>query len=147
MRMSRRRNLSDSRHNLLQPENTSESRTSLEEAYRSSSDIDARSDSLDLDELEKSRQSFRHKFSWFSKHPPWSSGYTYDDSLAKANKNPLPKKGLKGWKVSRKTCILITLILALGLVTIVGSGALWVYKSAPRDGVGRASTYCILTLT
>lgn len=31
--------------------------------------------------------------------------------------------------------MLVILILALGLVTVVGSGALWVYKTAPVDGV------------
>lgn len=136
--MVRQRRLSDSHHGLLQSGSIYASRTSLEEAYRSSSDSDDRLDSLELDALDKSRQPSRRNFSLFSKNPPWSSGYTYHDSQAKADKIPPPRKGLKKWQTSRKTCLLITLILALGLVTIVGSGALWVYKSTPPDGVGPA---------
>ena len=132
----RQRELRDSHHGLLQSGNIHASRTSLEEAYRSSSDSDDRLDDLELEALDKSRQAYRRNFSLFSKNPPWSSGYTYHDSQAKGDEILLPRKGVRRWQTSRKTCLLITLILALGLVAIVGSGALWVYKSAPPDGVG-----------
>lgn len=134
--MTRQSKHTDSREGLLRTDHVQASRSSLDEAYRSSSDSDKRLDSLDLDAEDKSRQASRRNFSWFSSQPPWSSGYTYKDSQANTEKKALPKKGLERWLLPRKPCFLIALILALGLVTIVGSGALWVYNATPADGVG-----------
>lgn len=125
----------DGRESLLRTENTYPLRPSLEDAYRSSTDSEARLDSLDLDAEDKSRHAQRRKWPWVANQPPWSSGYTYADSEAKAHLKPQRRKGMRRWVPSRKTCLVVVLILALGLMTLVGSGALWVYKSAPVDGV------------
>lgn len=131
--MTRQEELKGSRHGLLQ----------AIEANRSSSDSEYGLDNLDLDAVEKSKQASRHNGSWFSKRPPWSSGYTFDHNQDEVDRELLGRKRLKGWHRSRKTCFLVILILALGMITVVGSGALWVYKSAPRDGVGLLYTLAL----
>ena len=45
------------------------------------------------------------------------------------------------------TCLLITAILLGGLIFILGVGSLWVYKSAPEDGVCQSSCSNPLSLT
>lgn len=127
-----------SREGLLHAEKVEALRPSLEDAYRSSVDSDDRLDSLDLNADDKSRLSKRgkwSKWSWIPTHPPWSSGYTYQHSQRKGQPTPPRRRGLQRWMLPRKTCFLVTLILALGLLAVIGSGALWVYKSAPVDGV------------
>lgn len=44
-------------------------------------------------------------------------------------------------------CIVITAILLGGLILLLGVGSLWVYKSAPRDGVCQPSYNNPLSLT
>lgn len=45
------------------------------------------------------------------------------------------------------TCVVITVILLGGLVLLLGVGSLWVYKSAPEDGVCQPSCSKPLSLT
>ena len=52
-------------------------------------------------------------------------------------RRPPRKRGFKDVWLRWRTCGIIVLILAFGLIMLVGSGALWVYKSAPVDGVGK----------
>ena len=137
--MAHQENHHDSREGLLKLGSSYPLRPSLEEAYRYSSDSNDRLDSLDLeteDRIRQSKRASRHPSrSWIPKQPPWSTGYTFQDKQIQAQKHPARKKTLWEWLVPRKTCLLIALILALGLMTVIGSGALWVYKTAPPDGV------------
>lgn len=136
--MTRQEEQHGSREGLLHAEKAEALRPSLEDAYRSSVDSDDRLDSLDLNSDDKSRQSKWGKWSkwpWIPTQPPWSSGYTYQDSQKKGQPTTLQRRGLRRWILPRRTCFLVTLILALGLLAVVGSGALWVYKVAPADGV------------
>lgn len=133
--MTRQQEHHSSREGLLHAEKAEALRPSLEDAYRSSVDSGDRLDSLDLNADDKSRQSKWGKWSWLPSQPPWSSGYTYQDSQNKGQPTPLRRRGLQRWMLPRRTCFLVTLILALGLLAVVGSGALWVYKTAPVDGV------------
>ncbi len=122
-----------SREGLLRSEKAAALRPSLEEAYRSSLDSDEPLDSLDLNADERSWESKRGKWSCLPTLPPWSSGYTYEHS----QHGERPKLSQRPrWLSQRKSCFLVVLILALGLLGLVGSGALWVYHTAPNDGVG-----------
>ena len=47
----------------------------------------------------------------------------------------------------RMTCLLIAAILSGGLVLLLAGGSLWVYKSAPKDGVCRSSSNNFVLLT
>lgn len=45
------------------------------------------------------------------------------------------------------TCLVITAILLGGLILLLGVGSLWVYKSAPEDGVCQPNCSSLLSLT
>lgn len=136
--MTRQDEYHRSREGLLHAEKVEALRPSLEEAYRSSVDSDDPLDSLDLDHDDKSRQSKWgkwSKWSWIPSQPPWSSGYTYQDSQNTGQPTPSRERGIRKWMLPRRTCFLVTLILAIGILAVIGSGALWVYKVSPVDGV------------
>ena len=125
----------ESREGLLQSEQTYPLQSSLDQS-RSSIDSNDPLDSLDLDAAERSKYEQQQRWSCIPKRPPWSSGYTYEESQDKSMRRPARHKGIKAVFVQWKTCSIIVLILALGLIILMGSGALWVYKAVPLDGVG-----------
>jgi hypothetical protein len=129
---------SESREGLLHSEQTYALQSSLDDACRSSTDSDDRLDSLDLNTADKAKYAQGQKWSWIPRRPPWSSGYTYEESQAKSMRRPARHKGIKDILWRWKTCCVIILILALGIMTLVGTGALWVYKAVPVNGVGGA---------
>jgi hypothetical protein len=133
--MTRQNANAESREGLLHSDNTYALRSSLDQASRSSTDSIDRLDSLDLHAAEKSKCDQKHMCPWLPKRPPWSTGYTYEESQARALRRPARHKGIKELLVQRKTCCIVTVILAFGLITLMGSGALWVYNAAPLDGV------------
>lgn len=126
---------SESREGLLRAEKAAALRPSLEEACRSSLDSDEHLDELDLNADVKSwdsRWGRWAKRSCLPTRPPWSTGHTYQDSQNKES----PNSSRRGrWLAQRRSWLIVALILALGFSGLVGSGALWVYSSAPPDGV------------
>lgn len=129
----------ESREGLLRSDHTYPLRSSLDHTPRSSTDSNDRLDSLDLDAADKLKYEQQQRRSCLPRRPPWASGYTYDESQARSKRRPARHKGIKEVILRWKTCSIIILILALGLITLTGSGALWVYKSTPKDGVGGPS--------
>lgn len=130
----------ESREGLLRAEKAAALRSSLEEACRSSLDSDEHLDELDLNASDKpwdSRWGRWAKRSCLPTRPPWSTGHTYQHSQNKGNPNSSRRRG---WLARRRSWFLVALILALGFLGLVGSGALWVYNSAPTDGV-RCQTF------
>lgn len=127
---------SESREGLLRAEKATALRPSLEDACRSSLDSDEDLDELDLDGDDKNRWDSRwgrwSNWSCLPTRPPWSTGYTYQDSHSKENPNSSRRRR---WLARRRSWLIVALILALGFSGLVGSGALWVYNSAPPDGV------------
>lgn len=129
---------SESREGLLRAEKAAALRPSLEDACRSSLDSDEHLDELDLnadDNLWDSRWGRWRRWSKRScrlTRPPWSTGYTHQDSQNKENPNSSRQRR---WLARRRSWLIVALILALGFSGLVGSGALWVYSSAPPDGV------------
>lgn len=128
---------SESREGLLRAEKAAALRPSLDEACRSSLDSDEQLDELDLnsDDISwDSRWARWSKWSCLPNRPPWSTGYTYQNSQNKENPN---SQRHRRWLARRTSLLIVSLILALGFSGLVGSGALWVYNSAPPDGVRR----------
>lgn len=126
---------SESREGLLRAEKAAALRPSLEEACRSSLDSNEQLDELDLNADDKpwdSRWSRWAKQLRLLTRPPWYTGYTYQDSQ---NKENLYSSRRRSWLARRISWLIVALILALGFSGLVGSGALWVYNSAPPDGV------------
>lgn len=125
----------ESREGLLQSEQTYSLQSSLDPS-RSSTDSNDGLDSLDLDAADRSKHGQQQRWSCIPERPPWSSGYTYKENQDKSMRRPTRHNGIKGVFVRWRTCTIIVVILAFGLIMLTGSGALWVYKSAPREGVG-----------
>lgn len=126
---------SESREGLLRAEKAAALRPSLDEACRSSLDSDEHLDELDLNADDKpwdSRWGRWAKRSCLPTRPPWSTGHTYQDSQNK--ENPISSRR-RGWLTRRRSWLIVALILASGFLGLVGTGALWVYNSAPPDGV------------
>lgn len=126
---------SESREGLLRAEKAAALRPSLEEACRFSLDSDEHLDELDLNADDKpwdSRWGRWAKWSCLPTRPPWSTGHTYQDSQNKETPNSSRRRS---WLARRRSLLIVALILALGFSGLVGSGALWVYNSAPPDGV------------
>lgn len=129
-----RHSVNESREGLLHAEQTYPLQSSFDQT-RSSNDSDDGLDSLDLDAVEKSKYEQQQRWSCIPKRPPWSSGYTYEETQERSMRRPVRHKGIKAVFIQWKTCSIVVLILALSLIILMGSGALWVYKSAPKDGV------------
>lgn len=137
---------SESREGLLRAEKAAALRPSLEEACRSSLDSDEHLDELDLNADDKPWESRWGKWSkWpcLPTRPPWSTAYTYQDTQNKENPSSSRRRR---WLARRRSWLIVALILALGLSGLVGSGALWVYNSAPPDGVRRQFTIYFINL-
>ena len=125
----------ESREGLLHFEQTYPLQSSWNPS-RSSTDSKDGLDSLDLDDADRSKSGWQQRWSCIPKRPPWSSGYTYEEAQDKSTRRSAHHNGIKAVFVRWRTCTIIVLILALGLIILTGSGALWVYKSAPKEGVG-----------
>lgn len=53
----------------------------------------------------------------------------------KSNRNRSQCGNACGCLRPRTTCVVVTVILLSGFLTLIGGGGLWVYKTAPKDGV------------
>lgn len=122
----------ESREGLLHSEHTYPLQS---DRPRSSTDSDEPLDSLDLNAADRAKYEEQQRWSCIPKRPPWASGYTYEEAQDKSMRRPARHKGIKAVFVQWKTCSIIVLILALALILLMGSGALWVYKAVPKDGV------------
>lgn len=128
---------SPTREGLLNTRGDSPQRRFHDEAYRSSCDSERPFDELELHE-NRSKQSifatFLHR--WFGRYHTAEQGYNDRKETARGR---LPgKRSARGCCSRYKVCFITTGVL-LGLFLVLsGSGAFWVYKSAPKDGVSAA---------
>ncbi len=122
-------------------------RPSLERAYRS--DSASEDEFSDLDVAPDGNPQYQNNRKW-----PWtarfrriiSGGEPNGEHAGKARRSPSPSRA-RGWCWRRRYCLIIAGILLAGLVTILSGGALWVYKSAPEDGVCCSTTFAMARLT
>lgn len=127
-------NASPTREGLLNSRGGSPQERFHDEVNRSSSESDRPLDELELHDS-RSKQSIFARWArrWFGRYH--TSAQAYDDRK-ETGRGRLPDKGRKRGFCSRhKICFIATgLLLALFLI-LSGSGAFWVYRSAPKDGV------------
>ncbi len=127
--------LRDSRKGLLEAREKAPLRTSFEAVYRSSTDDDQELD--ELDHLHNDGTSFG-KYGVMRRHRRVESGApfgTYQTDKYSAPHRP-SWLGMVGRCLRpRTTCMIISAILLGGLILLLGGGGLWVYKTAPEDGV------------
>lgn len=132
--MSRQDNLDGSREGLLSAQEEIPLRTSSDEAYESSSELGQELD--DLNPLESEKPDYK-THNGQGRRQRLESGVS---PLSNRTKYPqqsslLRKLGRRLWP--RSTCLIIAAILIGGSLLLLGGGGLWVYKIAPKDGVGQ----------
>lgn len=133
--MARTSGLSPTREGLLHDRWTSSQRQSNDEPHRSSIDSDKRVDEFEMHHT-RSEKSFFEKWAqrWFGRYR--ASEQAYDDRKD-TGRGTLNRKQKPRGCCSRYRLCFITFGVLLGLFLILsGSGAFWVYKKAPKDGVG-----------
>lgn len=130
--MKRHEQHDGSREGLLDAGTNIPLRPSLEQAYKSSSEFGEHLEDLDL--LDENDQKYNKRGRW-----PWGRKNTRDNTYGHDRKatheRPSRMKRLGRCLWPRRTCLIITVILLGGFSVLVGGGGLWVYKSAPADGV------------
>ena len=133
--MSRQDKFDGSREGLLSAQEDAPLRASSEEAYESSSEL--RQELNELDPFEREKPEYKT-------HDGQRRRQRLESGLSpvgnKTNNRPqqsslLRKLGRCLWPHS--TCLIIAVVLIGGALLLIGGGGLWVYKTAPRDGVGQ----------
>ena len=143
--MSRQDTFDGSREGLLSAQEGAPLRASSEEALESSSELGQ--ELYELDPLEREKPEYvAHDGQ--QRQPRLESGLPSPSYKTKNNSqqtSPLRKLGRCLWPHS--TCLIIAIILIAGALLLIGGGGLWVYKSAPRDGVGQPASQKWIKLT
>ena len=125
-----------SREGLLHPRKTSQLRSSLDEAYKSSSEDDF---DLDLDFIQDHNDPYKVPERQNLRNPRLKSANAYENGGKSSWRGILWLRAIRKCLRPTRTCLVVSAILVGGLVAlVVGSGA-WVYKSAPIDGVSCTS--------
>lgn len=132
--MSRPDKLDGSREGLLAAQEDTPLRASSEEAYDSSSELGQELDDLDPVGGEKPEykahngQRRRRRLESGASPPSNKTKYPPQSSLFRK---------IGRWLWPQSTCLIIAVILIGGSLLLIGGGGLWVYKTAPHDGVGQ----------
>ncbi len=138
--MASTRDVHESRKGLLDGRERDRTRTSVDEAYQSSSD-----DDTELDELhgpDNKRQS-PYKYVRTRRHRQVEAGSDikpYEGSSSQASRQQSCLRFIRRCGTPRTTYLLIIGILLGGLILLIGGGSLWIYKNAPEDGVSQSSS-------
>ncbi|KAL9018835.1 MAG: hypothetical protein Q9185_003853 [Variospora sp. 1 TL-2023] len=125
---------SPTREGLLQTRRDSPQRRFHDEVHRSSGDSERVLDEIEL-QKDGGKQIILGQWAqrWFGRYHASARGY---DDYKATGRGRLPKKGRKRSCPSRYKICFITTTVLLGLFLILsGSGALWVYKTVPEDGL------------
>lgn len=133
--MASGRNLQESRKDLLKARGKASPRNSLDEAYLSSTDDDE--EFGELEPLENNGNSLGESGALRRHHRVESGALlgTSKTNIYQGSERPLVLRGLRKRLRPRLTCIIISAILLGGLSLLLGGGGVWVYKTAPKDGV------------
>ena len=111
-------------HEGLKPEDKGQFPRSSEEDYASSSggeDLDLLHEDEQLNKLQNQQRRQRRK--------------AYEKESALQGKKQSWLVGIRRCLRPRKTCLIITAILVGGVILLIGGSGVWVYKTAPIDGV------------
>lgn len=132
--MSRQDKLDGSREGLLAAHEDTPVRASSEEAYDSSSELGHELDELDRVEGEKPEYKTHdgHR-----RRQRLESGVSPLSNKTRDPQRPSLLQKIGRWLWPQSTCLIIAVILISGSLLLIGGGGLWVYKTAPHDGVGQ----------
>ena len=130
--MSNSQDVGASRKGLLRGRRSTALRPSLDDAYRTSSELGEELDELDL--LDESANGTKRE-NGLSRRRGKKHTYEGLTALKRTSHSRLRSIG-KGLRPrSWKTCLMVTAILVGGLIVLLFSGGYFVYRNAPKDGV------------
>ena len=111
-------------------------RPSGDQTPRSSSDLDDDFNDLQFDQDHETKFRNGRRWPWVAKFRRIISGEgpSYQGER-RAVQRPSRSSKIRGCLYRRRLCLIITAILLAGFIILVSGGALWVYKTAPEDGV------------
>lgn len=111
-----------------------------DDAQRSSTESDRRLDELELhDSHPKQGMLARWAQRWFGKYQAAEQSYKDRNDTRRGR---LRKQKSRGCCSRYKICFITTGVLLALFLLLSGSGAFWVYKSAPKDGVSTVQLNC-----
>ena len=132
--MADRGDLDHSQQGLLK-ENSIPLRPSVDRASRSSSELDEL-DELQFDQDHNTKFRNGRRWPWVAKFRRIISGEgpSYPGQR-KAVPRPSRSSKIRACCWRRRVCLIVTGILLAGFIILISGSALWVYKTAPEDGV------------
>ena len=148
--MANKEEVEASREGLLRSESPIPLRprsSSLDRAYRSSSESREEPDDLDLREQLRPQKNKRGRWPWSQNRAPrYLSVNNHDAGGQKAS---LAWKNTRTGRIKNclwrwRTCLLVTVILLGGLIGLLAGGGFWVYKTTPLDGVSFQCFFALL---
>lgn len=113
-------------------------RNSAEEAFQPSSDEEYDSDALDYlpatsNSVHNGIASQRYRLVG-----PRTKSTAHGAHSSRSSRKQSWLRLSQRWARPRTACFLVAVILLAGLFLVLGAGSLWVYKTAPKDGVRRS---------
>ena len=133
--MNSQEDLDYTRQGLLK-ENSIPLRPSVDRAFRSSSELGDDYDELQFDQDNNSRFHNGRRWPWVAKFRRIISGDGpgYEGERRHVQR-PSRRSRIRGCCWRWRLCLIITGILLTGLIVLLSGSALWIYKTAPEDGV------------
>lgn len=133
--MNSQEDLDYTRQGLLK-ENSIALRPSIDRAFRSSSELGDDYDELQFNQKHKSTFRRGRRWPWVAKFRRIISGDgpAYEGERRHIQR-PSRRSRIKGCCWRWRICLIITAILLTGFIVLLSGSALWIYKTAPEDGV------------
>ena len=133
--MNSQEDLDYTRQGLLK-ENSIPLRPSVDRAFRSSSELGDDYDELQFDQDNNSRFRNGRRWPWVAKFRRIISGDGpgYEGERRHVQR-PSRRSRIRGCCWRWRLCLIITGILLTGFIVLLSGSALWIYKTAPEDGV------------
>lgn len=134
--MSSQEDLDYTRQGLLK-ENSIPLRPSVDQAFRSSSELGSEYDELHFDQDQETKFRNGKRWPWIAKFRRIisGSGPAYDEGEGRRVQRPSRRSKIRAICWRWRICLIITGILLTGIIVFLSGSALWIYKTAPEDGV------------
>ena len=133
--MDRQEDLDYSRQGLLK-ENSIPLRPSVDQAFRSSSELGDDYNELQFDQDHETKFRNGKRWPWVAKFRRIISGGgpAYEGERRHVER-PSRRSKIRACCWRRRICLIVTGILLTGVIILLSGSALWIYKTAPEDGV------------
>ena len=127
----------------LLKENSIPLRPSVDQAFRSSSELGSEYNELQFDQDHETKFRNGKRWPWIAKFRRIISGDgpAYDDGERRNVQRPSRRSRVRAFCWRRRICLIITGIFLTAIVVLLSGSALWVYKTAPEDGVCSSITF------